>query len=391
MPFGSWVVLFANAMDLPAFYELENWQLVLIFIFCISLSVQLFYYFFFFLRLALYRPKKNTGSAKPVSIIICAWNEEENLKKNLQSILEQDHPDFEVIVVNDHSRDETDILLRSWQEKHSHLRTIDLNSENVNMRGKKFAISMGIKGAKYEHLLFTDADCRPKSDQWLKQMTANFSSEKKLILGYGSFEKRSGFLNKLYRSEGLHTAMQYFSYALAGVPYMGVGRNLAYRKELFFETKGFIKHRHISSGDDDLLVNEVATGKNTEIENRKGAHTVSEPQPDMASWWRQKRRHLTTGGHYRLSSKIILGVYSLSHILFYLSFFGVLSMKTMYWVALCGICVKWIVHLSVIRGVARTLDEYDLLLFSLIGDVFSPFFNAAVAMANLIKPPIRWR
>ena len=373
------------------FQSLPIWQLVVVGIFLSSLAVQLFYYLFFFARLAFYNPREIDRPAQPVSVIICAWNEEENLKKNLQSILEQDYPEFEVIVVNDHSRDETELLLHAWQKKYSHLRVINLTAENTNMRGKKFAISMGIKGALHESLVFTDADCRPKSKHWLRYMAQGLMEPKQIVLGYGGFEKKKGFFNKLYRYESVHIAMQYLSYALARKPYMGVGRNLAYKKELFFKTKGFIKHRHVASGDDDLLVNEVSTGFNTGIEVRNEAHTISQPVENFSAWVLQKRRHLSTGSYYTLFSKLILGLFTFFHLLFYLSFFGVLSMETMYWLALCGIALKWSVHLSIISVAVRLLDEGDLLLFSLVGDFFTPFFNIAVAVSNRIKSPIRWR
>lgn len=373
------------------FQSLSTLQLSVVGVFVVSLGIHLFYYFFFFIRLALHKQPEVKGKLDPVSVIICAWNEEDNLKKNLQSILEQDYPEFEVIVVNDHSLDETDLLLQAWQVKYSHLRVINLSRENAKIRGKKFAISLGIKGAKYENLVFTDADCEPKSKYWLKHLRSGFAEDKEVVLGYGGFEKLPGFFNKLYRYESVHIAMQYMSYALAGMPYMGVGRNLAYKKDLFFRTKGFIKHRHVASGDDDLMVNEVATGANTVIVVDKGAHTVSEPPNNFSAWWLQKRRHLSTGSYYRISSKLFLGVFTLTHLLFYLSFFAVLSIQTVYWLALLGLAVKWVVHLSIIRVVTRTLEEDDLFLFSLLGDLFTPFFNTAVAISNRIKRPIKWR
>lgn len=378
-------------MNLIDIQSLPVWQLVVAGIFVGSLLIQLFYYLFFFLRLAIYKPADRMTKAQPVSVIICAWNEEDNLKKNLQSILEQDHPDFEVIVVNDHSVDETDLLLQAWQQRYEHLRVINLSRENAQIRGKKFAISMGIKGAKYDNLVFTDADCRPSSKHWLRTISQGLNDEKMIVLGHGGFEYKKGLFNKFYRYEGIHIAMQFFSYALAGVPYMGVGRNLAYKKDLFFQTKGFIKHRHVASGDDDLLVNEVATSKNTNIELGKGSFTVSEPVDSMSAWWIQKRRHLSTGSYYRLSSKILLGFYTSSQLLFYLSFFAVLSMETLYWLALGGLFIKWTVHLSIIRVVARLLEEDDLLLFSLLGDMFTPFFNTAAAISNRLSPATRWR
>jgi cellulose synthase/poly-beta-1,6-N-acetylglucosamine synthase-like glycosyltransferase len=222
-------------------------------------------------------------------------------------------------------------------------------------------------------------------------MSAAMVGEKKVILGYGGFEKLPGLLNKFYRYEALHIAVQYMSYALAGKPYMGVGRNMAYLKELFFQTKGFIKHRHIASGDDDLLVNEVSTGENTTIVIHANAHTISEPKNTWSEWWTQKRRHLSTSGLYRWESKVLLGIYNLTTLGFYLGFFVVLAIPALYWTALVALGIKWICHLSIMRVPTRVLNERDLLLFSLLGDVFSPFFNAFASISILIKRPIVWK
>lgn len=378
-------------MDFSAVFDAPAWQQALLGTFTVCLLINLLYYFGFFIRIALHKPNSNSGKLDPVSLIICAWNEEENLKQNLQIILEQDYPDYEVIVVNDHSLDETDLLLQAWKERYKHLRVIELTRENVNMRGKKFAISMGIKGAKHENLVFTDADCSPKSKNWLRLMAQNLTESNEVVLGFGGFRKKPGLLNKFYRYESVHIAMQYFAYAIAGIPYMGVGRNLAYKKHLFFKTKGFIKHRHVASGDDDLMINEVSTGRNTSVEFRQDSHTLSEPCESWSAWWLQKRRHLSTSSYYKWTSKFFLGIFTLTHLLFYLSFFTLLSIKTLYWLALVGILIKWVVHLSIIRVVLRNLDEDELFLFSLLGDVFTPFFNTAVAISNKIKSPVRWR
>lgn len=390
MPLRAWLALPSMTMDATLFQELSFWQIAVLGMFLFALLLQLFFYLFFYLRLAMHRPEERLADT-PVSVIICAWNEEDNLKEHLQAVLEQDHPEFEVIVVNDHSTDETDLLLHSWQSAYPHLRVIELNRENARLRGKKFAVSMGVKGAKYDQLVFTDADCTPTSPRWLRLMAAGFEDGKKVVLGFGGFESRKGLFGRLYRYEGVITATQYLSYALAGIPYMGVGRNLAYQKEMFFRTKGFIRHRHIASGDDDLLVNEVANAQNTAIVVHPDAHTVSATPDGWVDWWRQKRRHLTTGGFYSLRTKVVLGISSFSHLFFHLMFFVVLSMDTMYWFALCGMFVRWLVHLSIMRGVLRILGQPDLLLFSLLGDVVSPILNTSIAVANRIKPPTRWR
>ena len=234
--------------------------------------ILLFYYLFFFLRLALRRNRIETvpdpQQRRPISLIICAFNEEANLTKNLPRWLNQDYhrngkPCFEVLVINDNSEDDTFYLLNRLCEEHPHLRVVHLTQEAKHIPGKKFPLSIGIKSAYYEHCLLTDADCTPDSNQWLARMAAGFSEKKQIVLGYSPYKRHKGWLNKRIRFETIHTAMQYLSYAMAGLPYMGVGRNLAYTRTLFFNNKGFSSHNHIASGDDDLFINQVANAHNT--------------------------------------------------------------------------------------------------------------------------------
>ncbi|MBD0289105.1 MAG: glycosyltransferase, partial [Flavisolibacter sp.] len=242
--------------------------------------VQVFYYLWFFSRLAFYRPSaKQQSQTHPVSVIISARDEDENLARNLPGILVQQYPTtHEVIVVNDNSQDHTKYILAELQKKFKQLRIIELIQEAKHIAGKKYPLSVGIKEARYEIVLLTDADCVPASEHWIAKVQDAFTDGKELVLGYGAYYKQPGLLNKLIRWETFHTALQYLSYALAGVPYMGVGRNLAYRKELFFRNKGFSNISHIPSGDDDLFVNKVATKENTAIVIDPDTFTSSQPE-----------------------------------------------------------------------------------------------------------------
>ncbi|MFL5773721.1 MAG: glycosyltransferase, partial [Flavisolibacter sp.] len=239
--------------------------------------VQIFYYLYFFRRVAVYKPtEKEHSQQHPVSVIICARDEDENIAKNLPGILVQDYSSsHEVIVVNDNSIDDTKYILAELQKKYKKLQIVDLTQEAKMIAGKKFPLSIGIKEAKHEIVLLTDADCVPASEHWIFKMQDAFSNGTEVALGYGAYQKNPGFLNKAIRFETFHTALQYFGYALAGKPYMGVGRNLAYRKNLFFRNKGFSSINHIPSGDDDLFINRVATKENTSVVIDPEAFTIS--------------------------------------------------------------------------------------------------------------------
>ena len=306
---------------------MELFLQILLIIFIVSLIIQLFYVLYFFIRFAVYKSSKSTFN-KPVSIIVCAKNEAENIAVFLPKILEQNYTDFQVVLVDDQSKDNTEYVLKELVQKYSNLKIVKIEKHIKHRVGKKFALTLGIKAAKHEYLLLTDADCIPNSKNWLRKMVANFSNKKQIVLGYGAYKKEKGFLNTMIRFDAFHTALQYFSFALAGETYMGVGRNLAYKKSVFFDNKGFASHILLPSGDDDLFIQEVATKDNIAIEITEESHTVSETKQRWKEWIFQRRRHITTSEKYAFKFKILLGLWPLSQFLFWLSFTILLFCKS---------------------------------------------------------------
>lgn len=309
---------------------------IIFLIFAFVVLLQLFYSFFFHLKFALFKENESSSSIDlpPVSIIIAARNESDNLFENLPFVLEQEYPNFEVIVINNQSNDDSFYLLKAYQQQYKHLHIIEVERNPHILPGKKLPITLGVKGAKYEHLLLTDADCKPSSQHWLKSMASRFTTEKQLVLGYGPYTKKKGFLNKLIRFDTAWIAINYFSFALKKLPYMGVGRNIAYSKELFDSVKGFKSHYHIPSGDDDLFVQQVATKRNCVINIDKQSFCYSEPPTSWSSWIRQKTRHYKTSGHYKVIKKNLLGIYPLSLLILYISFVILMFNSDFRWITL---------------------------------------------------------
>jgi glycosyltransferase involved in cell wall biosynthesis len=328
-----------------------------------------------------------------VSVIICARNEEENLRKNLSLILNQKYPSFEVIVIDDCSNDGTHDYLDELKEQYPILRITTIKEDMKFKHGKKLAVTIGIKAATNELLLFTDADCHPESDQWIDLMARNFSPETSIVLGYGGYSREKSLLNMVIRFETLYIAIQYLSYALTGIPYMGVGRNLAYRKSLFFDHKGFARHHHLLSGDDDLFINEVASRHNTRIEINPASHTRSEPGKTWKEWYYQKRRHLTTGPEYKFITIFLLSLEVLSRIIFYASLIFLLVTAMAEWIS---IIIPFIVRLGIFMTVFKImgsrLNEKHLLLPSLLLDFLLPLFNIFILFSNYVEArKNRWK
>ncbi|MFK8101357.1 MAG: glycosyltransferase, partial [Saprospiraceae bacterium] len=338
-----------------------------------------------FARLAFFKiPTSHTKSTKEpptVSIVICAKNEAKNLSQNLPRILNQNYHSFEVIVVNDDSTDETANILLDFQIKKPNLRIIKNYNKLNNNIGKKTALAKGIAAAKNEVLLLTDADCYPNSLEWLSEMQALLNDAKAIGLGYSPYRYYPGMLNRLIRFETVYTAIQYFSFALAKLPYMGVGRNLIYKKQLFQQVDGFQAHRHVVSGDDDLFINQVANKNNTAITILPKTFMYSEPKRSWRAYYRQKTRHFTTGIHYKFVHKSLLAVLAISHFFHYTGGIILLLAKFSTIFVFLIYVVRMVIILIIYAAILKRFQERNLLLWI-------PFLDVAYLAYYIIFAPV---
>jgi glycosyltransferase involved in cell wall biosynthesis len=356
-------------------------------LFIIMVMVQVFYYLYFYARVAFYRKTSQPEKTDPVSVVICARDEAINLRNNLPAILEQNHPDYEVVVVNDCSEDDSDMVLKELEQKYPHLRVTTIRKDEKFTHGKKLALTIGIKATRNECLLLTDADCRPVSPYWISTMARHFTKSVDIVLGYGGYDTRRSLLNNYIRYDTLVIAMQYFGFAMAGRPYMGVGRNLAYRRSLFFEQKGFASHRHLASGDDDLFVNQAARPDNVAYEFNPEGHTRAEAKNSMGTWMKQKKRHLTTGMHYKAPIKWWLALEYISRLGFYGLLILLWVMPGYMYLVLGGLVLRGVIFGILIHRVMKQFDEKYLFLPSFLYDPISPILNVLLVISNYFSTP----
>jgi glycosyltransferase involved in cell wall biosynthesis len=366
------------------------WTIVF-YCFCAIIAIQILYYLFFFRRLAFFKPKNDGDNLEhPVSVVICARDEADNLMRNLPgTLVQQFKTSHELVLVNDNSTDESRYLIDEFKKTFKNINNVELTQEAKMISGKKFPLSMGIRSAKYEIVLLTDADCVPASEFWIQKMQDGYADDTEIVLGYGAYHKKPGILNKLIRFETFHTALQYLSYALAGIPYMGVGRNLSYKKEVFLRNKGFSSINQIPSGDDDLFINQVANGTNTRIVIDPEAHTLSTPKHSWNAWMRQKYRHYTTAKYYKGGHKILLGLYSFS--LFWL--YPLLALSMIYfnwWMALSVFGLRFLIQAVVLFMTMKKLNEKDLWPWFLFFDIWMFFFYIFTIPAIWKAPRKNW-
>jgi glycosyltransferase involved in cell wall biosynthesis len=364
----------------------------LFFSFLLIVFIQIIYYGLIFSRFAFDSHKAPRHKRIAISVIICCKNEADNLRQNLPLILEQDHPDFEVILINDASTDDTLKVMEEFALKNHNIKIVDVKSIEAFWGNKKYALTLGIKVASHDFLLFTDADCKPLSNSWIREMGRYFSNTKSIVIGYSPYKKKPySLLNKLIRYETLLTAVQYFSYAKIGIPYMAVGRNLSYRKDEFFKANGFMDHMRIRSGDDDLFVNQVANSTNTALCFSQKSFTETAPESSFKKWINQKRRHYSTASYYKSKHQVLLGLFYISQLLFWVLAVVLISFLY-YWKIVLGlILIRLITQYLSIGFSSQKLNETDILLLLPFLEIFLILSQFFIFILNLTSKPSHWR
>ena len=361
-------------------------------IFIACAAIQCLYYLVVFARLNFVRPFSGLPEfPPPASVIICAKNEAENLSQYLKVVLIQQYKQYEVIVVNDQSTDNTVDVLVEYYKRNKNFKIVNISANEAKCyAGKKYALMKGIEAATFDTIVVTDADCRPATTHWLAKVVGAYMNETKIVLAHSPYEKQSGFLNKLIRYENFITAIQYFGFAKLGLPYMGVGRNLSYKKDLFQSFKGFDKAKDMPTGDDDLFVNALATGKNTELCIDKDAFVYTKPQTTFDAWLNQKRRHLRSSFSYKFHHMLLLFLFALSSFLFYgLFVFLLVKMVLLKFVLSVFFATLLLKFISTFRVYGK-LGSADLRFLSPVLDIAYTLYLLVIFFLLLLKPKNSW-
>lgn len=350
-------------------------------------AIQLLYHWRYFFKIKS-DSKVSRSIINEVSVIVAARNESHNLTALLTGILSQDYPIFELIVVNDRSTDGSHEILQKWAKQDPRVKLVNIEELPEGWNGKKYALKKGIEAAQNEIILLTDADCVPTSNQWIKEMALRFSNDTDFVLGVSPYTKSNGFLNQMIQYETLLTAIQYISFALKGKAYMGVGRNLAYRKSMFLKNE-FKGIEGLTGGDDDLFVNAHATSTNTRVCIDPRTHMLSIPKTSWSEYFTQKIRHLSIGKSYRKKDQTRLGLFAFS------SLFGwiVLILAVLINVELSSILVIfgirclsiYIIFTKSGRKLNMKLAFWALPIFDLCFNIYYPILGLVALTAKKIK------
>ncbi len=336
--------------------------------------------------------KHSATELPPLSVVIYAGDEPDNLRHNLLKILQQDYPQpFEVIVINNGNNDNNDYIAE-LKEKYPNLHQSFVPDSSRYISHKKLALTLGIRASKYDWIVLTNADCVPRTDQWLRLIAGNFTPGTEIVLGYGGYEYDRGWLNKCASYDSLFTAMRYMGYALAHSPYMGLGHNLAYRKAFFYKNKGFSGHLDLRGGDDDLFVNMTCNGSNTRVEVNPNA-TILRSTPVSATAWREEHiARMSTSGRYHSIQPWLNGMETFTRLLFYVSWLAaaVTAIVLHHWaaaaIAVSAFLLRFVIQAVTVNATARNLGEKRRYYWTLpVFDILHPLQSLQWRVSYLLR------
>ena len=373
----------------PASFE---FILFIVFIgFLLSFVIQLIYYWFIFGKLAFYKPQDKLQFNQPVSVLYYFNNEIKYIEENLIHFLEQEYDDFEVIVINESPDEDTSILLESLQRQYPRLKVLNVIEHLNFFKGKNFPLSIGVKSALHEVIIVTEANCRPASPNWIHIIQGNFNKLTEIVLCYSTFLPKKTFINKLKRYDNLVSSMICFSFSLVGQPFMGIGRNLAYRKTSFYKNKGLISIYTLDGGDDDLLVNNLGTKTNCRIEISHDSHILIKDDDEFLPWWRRKKKCLTTRKYYKKRHKILLGLFSASRFLFFLTFVVLMVYPYLLFFVVGLFLIRLLTQLIITQKCMSKLNEKELLVISPFYEIIMMFINVILKFSLIIAKKNKWK
>jgi cellulose synthase/poly-beta-1,6-N-acetylglucosamine synthase-like glycosyltransferase len=323
-------------------------------------------------------PKKTFAQypEEGVTVLVTARNKFQHLKVLIPKLFEQDYPRFDVMIVNDQSNDRTKRLLEDLMASYPKLRSVTIKYTPKHVTAKKFAITLGIKVAKNDIILLTDADSLPVSDQWIRKMTAPVREEgKTFALGYSGYEAKAGALNEWIQFETILRALFYISFGLWKSPFMGTGRNLCYRKSFFMGVNAFKGFWDVDGGDDTVFVNTYATGENTKVVIDPAAITVAAPKETLKEYVQQEKKALHAERFFRVEDKRKMGIFGISHALFWIGglglliYFGVSGQWEHLAIVLSSMVVRSLLLQAIFKATSKTVQGTQPKMKFLVNDL----------------------
>lgn len=340
---------------------------LLLYVFIAIVFIQLFYYLGVFSSFSFSKESENNPKRIPVSVIVYARNQAEEVKKLLPHLVNQNYHDYELVLVDNASSDETLDIFKEYAQMFANIRLVRVENNETFWNNKKYAQTLAIKAAKHEYLLFIDAENAIDNELWIMSMASNFTLNKTIVIGPSMYFKAKGFLNKVIRFDAVFSQLHSFSWTNYGAPFSYFSRNIAYKKEEFYKVSGFITHMNNRLGEREFFLNEAAKSKNTAFTNSKNALVYLKPFSKSSQWLNQKIEDDYLLSQLNFGNKFKVRLFHASQFLFFLLAIVLLILQIEWLITTIIIILRYLIAWIIVAKSVKKFNQSDLVwLFPLL-------------------------
>ncbi|CAM1358629.1 Glycosyl transferase family 2 [Tenacibaculum sediminilitoris] len=364
---------------------------ILFYTFVVVTAIQVLYYLFFLtFAYGQNKIKINTDVNIPVSVIVYVKNNADVLIDSIQNLTKQKYSSFEIVLVNNASSDNSLDIIETLQKKHSNIKVVNVENTEAFWGNKKYALTLGVKAATHEHLLFTEINSKALSKNWIHEIASNFSQENTIVIGYQKLKrKKNSFSNLLIRFNHLLRTIQSLSFVKFRNPYNATNHNFAYTKSVFFKVNGYINHLNTFIGEADLFLKDAATTNNTTYSIKLDSFVVSNKHLSFKEWFYSQKQTSILFSLYKLKPRFFLRLFTLTKLLFYLLaiYTTILNWK----LSLPFIISYFLIQYVVLGKSASKLHEKNIILLLPFLDICLVLLQISIFISNQISKPTHWK
>lgn len=363
---------------------------VVFYAFIVFTAIQIIYYLTFSSLFFKSKKTNKINTKPPISLLIFVKNSAAYLEKNLTYFLNQDYPEFEILLIDNCSSDDTDEVLEKIKTKHKKVRIINVENNESFWANKKYTYTLAIKAAKYNHLLFSEIIAKPISKNWILEMSNQISDKKSLVLGYTKHNTSKGFMNLLIRFNDVLDALKAFTFTKFNTPFRASAYNFSFTKDNFFRVNGFIKHIKINYGKDDLFLRDAYFKKNTSFSIDEDSFVEITKEKTFKDWFSAQKRNSFLQNHYKLNHQILLFLYTITK-LGSLTLGITLLFFYPYKIILCIIGFYFLVKTIVLALATKKFKEPKIIFLFPFLEIILILLQISIFINNLMLKPNHWK
>ena len=361
-------------MKLINFQILTITEMVLLAAYAGVFIIQMYFLLGVYLKLAWHKKENFNPAPHQVTIMLSLRNEEERIREMMTKFTELPFEDYQVMVINEVSEDNTLEILNVLAETNPRIKVTSLSQETRFM--EKQAINIGLKGAQSPWIVQLPPTTGSISQEWLTKLTGLLDKDTDAVIGYTNVERNKGFRNLLCRMERFHQFMLSGSWILAGMPFVFSENNVLFNKSMYFDTLGFRQKLNRNFANLELIFNENFKPNRIKVSTHADLSVREQVEDDRGDHLKLIKKAVQIRKTLNWSKKFTLFLDDFTKIALTGLTISLLIILTEYWITFTFMLViYYILLLIIVIKLLNRLKERKIFVSSFAYILIKPIIN----------------